>query len=175
MREDNQRRAEKIKLVLMDCDGVLTSGHITLLPDGEEVKSFHSHDGQAIVLMRQFHIKTGIISGRGSKALEKRAHENRIDFLFQHSNNKLSDYQKILEQSGLTDEQVAYIGDDLPDIAVMRRVGFAVAVANAAPEVKATAHLVTEKSGGDGAVRESLEFILKAQSLWELVLNKYIF
>jgi 3-deoxy-D-manno-octulosonate 8-phosphate phosphatase (KDO 8-P phosphatase) len=166
-------RAQAIQLILMDCDGTLTDGRIILLPDGEEIKNFHVLDGQGVALAKEAGLRVGVISGRRSLVLERRAAENRFDFLVQRVEDKLAAYRSIVEQAELPDEQVAFIGDDLPDIPLMRKAGLAVAVASAAEEVKAVAQLVTNRAGGDGAVREAIEFILKAQSRWESVLNKY--
>jgi 3-deoxy-D-manno-octulosonate 8-phosphate phosphatase (KDO 8-P phosphatase) len=165
-------RAQPVRLILMDCDGVLTDGRIILLPDGEEIKNFHVLDGHGVVLARQAGLRVGIISGRSSRVLERRAYEIQVDLLVQQAANKLAVYEEIIRQAEVSDRQVAYIGDDLPDLPIMRRVGLAVAVANAVDEVKEIAHLLTRRAGGDGAVREAIEFILKAQSLWETVLNK---
>ena len=166
-------RARAIRLILMDCDGVLTDGRIILLPNGDEIKNFHVLDGQGVALAREAGLRVGVISGRRSSVLERRAAENQIDFLVQGAEDKPAAYRSIVEQAELADEQVAFIGDDLPDIPLMRRAGFAVAVQTAVEEVKAVAQLVTSRAGGDGAVREAIEFILKAQSRWESVLSRY--
>ncbi len=162
-----------IKLILMDCDGVLTDGQIILLPDGEEIKNFHVLDGQGVALAKQAGLKVGIISGRQSKVLTRRAKEGRYDFLFDKVSNKLVVYENLLVETGLKDHEIAFIGDDLPDLAIMRRAGLAIAVANAVDEVKAQADLITTRSGGQGAVREAIEFILKSQGLWQELINKY--
>ena len=166
-------RAQQIQLILMDCDGVLTDGRIILLPDGEEIKNFHVLDGQGVTLARQAGLRVGVISGRRSRVLERRAKENHFDFLVQQAENKLAAFESPIEQAKLNDREVAFIGDDLPDLPLMRRAGLAIAVANAVEEVKAAAQLVTNRAGGDGAVREAIEFILRAQSRWESVLSKY--
>ncbi|MEW6731656.1 MAG: HAD-IIIA family hydrolase [Acidobacteriota bacterium] len=166
-------RAQSIKLILMDCDGVLTDGRIILLPDGEEIKNFHVLDGQGIALAKRAGLRVGIISGRRSRVLERRASESHCDFLRQQVEDKLAAYEAIVAEAGLTYREVAYIGDDLPDLAPMRRAGLAIAVANAVIEVKATAQLITRQSGGDGAVREAIEFILRAQARWQSVLNGF--
>lgn len=163
-------RAQAIKLILMDCDGVLTDGRIILLPDGEEIKHFHVHDGQGVALARKAGLLTGIISGRRSRVLEQRAAEMRCDFLVQNVESKLSALQALAQDAGVSSQQIAFIGDDLPDIAPMREVGLAITVANAVDEVKSVAHLITQRSGGAGAVREAIEFILRAQSHWQPLL-----
>ncbi|MBL8194848.1 MAG: HAD hydrolase family protein, partial [Blastocatellia bacterium] len=128
-------QANSIKLILMDCDGVLTDGQIILLPDGEEIKNFHVLDGQGVALAKQAGLKVGVISGRQSKVLTRRAKEGSYDFLFDKVSNKLAIYENLLVETGLKDHEIAFIGDDLPDIAIMCRVGLAIAVANAVDEV----------------------------------------
>ncbi|QUW04739.1 HAD hydrolase family protein [Chloracidobacterium validum] len=150
----------------MDCDGVLTEGFICLLPDGTEFKAFNSQDGHGLKLARRAGLRTGVITGRRSTALEQRARETGIEFLCQAASDKVSYLAELLATHGLAGEAVAFIGDDLPDVPVMQRVGLAVAVANAVPEVKQAAHYVTERPGGRGAVREVIELILKAQNKW---------
>lgn len=166
-------RAKSIKLVLMDCDGVLTDGRIILLPDGEEIKNFHVLDGQGISLAKEAGLKVGVISGRRSKVLTKRCEELKIDFLLDKVDNKLSVYNSLITDLKLNHHQVAFIGDDLPDLSIMQKVGLAIAVKNAACEVKTIAHLETLRNGGRGAVREVIEFILKAQDVWQSVISKY--
>lgn len=166
-------RAYPIKLILMDCDGVLTDGRIILLPDGSEIKFFHVQDGQGIALARQAGLLTGIISGRESTVLLRRAAEMHIDIVKQRVADKKAAYQEILTNLSLRDEQVAFIGDDLPDLAPMRQVGLAIAVANAVAEVKQIAHFITLRTGGQGAVREAVEMILQAKLQWQEIINKY--
>jgi 3-deoxy-D-manno-octulosonate 8-phosphate phosphatase (KDO 8-P phosphatase) len=163
-------RARKIRLLLMDVDGVLTDGHVYLQSfPGEialELKAFHSQDGAGLKLAKIAGLSTGIITGRESAATTRRAQENGMDFIYQGYAEKTAPYREILQRSQITDAEVAFVGDDLPDLPVMRRVGLAIAVANAVPEIKAIAHRVTKRSGGDAAVREVIEFILKAQGKW---------
>ncbi len=165
-----KKRAQKIRLLLMDVDGVLTDGHIYLqsLPDGTaaEMKVFSAHDGAGLKLARLIGLRTGLITGRKSAAVARRAREVEMDFVYQNRAEKLGAYEEIIRRAGLRDEQVAYVADDLPDLAVLARVGLAVAVTNAAPEVKKVAHYVTARSGGSGAVREVVELVLKAQGKW---------
>jgi len=146
---------------MMDVDGVLTDGRIMRDGLGHELKSFDVKDGHGIVMVHRAHIKTALISGQESEATARRAKELGIEFVFQKVWNKLEVYERILTDTKLTHEEVAYVGDDLIDIPILRRVGLAVAVANAVDEVKAVAHLVTQCSGGEGAVREVTELILK--------------
>lgn len=156
-------RARQVRLLLMDCDGVLTEGFIYLLPDGRELKVFNSQDGHGLKLAKRAGIRTGVITGRSSPALEQRARETGIEFLCQAMSNKAEALAELLAKQALSPQEAAFIGDDLPDIPVMRQVGLAIAVANAAPEVKRVAHYITARRGGQGAVREVIELILKAQ------------
>ncbi len=166
-----RRRAKKIRLLLMDVDGVLTDGRIYLqpLPDGTatEMKVFYAQDGAGLKLLHRMGVRTGLITGRDSPATARRAREAEVDFVFQKRDEKLPAYEEILRAAGVRDGETAYIGDDLPDLPVMARVGLAVAVANAAAEVKRAAHYVTARAGGQGAVREVVELILKAQGGWQ--------
>ena len=169
-------RARKIRVLLMDVDGVLTDGRVYLqsFPGGEvlELKVFHSQDGAGLQLARMAGLRTGVITGRESKAMTRRATENSIEFVYQGRTEKTGAYEEILHRAQASDAEVAFIADDLPDLPVLRRVGLAVAVANAVPEVKERAHLVTKRHGGEGAVREVIEFILKAQGKWLSVVPK---
>ena len=169
-----ERRIERIKLVLMDCDGVLTDGRIMLLPDGDEQKTFHTRDGHGIVLLHRAGIKTGIISGRTSSLLERRARELGINFLRQGTWNKIKDFEEILNEAEISAEETAFIGDDVTDIPQMERVGFAVAVEDAVKETKDAAHYITNSKGGFGAVREVADMILKTQGRWVELMSRYI-
>jgi 3-deoxy-D-manno-octulosonate 8-phosphate phosphatase (KDO 8-P phosphatase) len=194
-------RARKIKLLLFDVDGVLTDGTIWLFPapagapfstqqharehGGEggfgivsqnmvEAKGFHAHDGTAISLARLAGIKTGLITKRISETVALRARDLRLDHVHQGIQDKLTVFEEILTQEKLRPEQAAYVGDDVIDLPVMRSCGLAVAVANARSEVKEEAHYVTEHRGGDGALRDAVEYILKAQAKWEDVVREYV-
>jgi 3-deoxy-D-manno-octulosonate 8-phosphate phosphatase (KDO 8-P phosphatase) len=173
MNEEIQKRAAKIKLLLMDCDGVLTDGRITLLPNGDEQKTFHVRDGHGIVLLHRAGLRSGIISGRNSSLVERRAKELGIEFIRQGAWNKLDDFEEILEQAGVTPEETAFIGDDVTDIPLMVRVGLAVAVADAVSETIKVAHLVTVTKGGHGAIREITDFIIKNQQKWDVLMKQY--
>ena len=166
-----RKRAARIRLLLLDVDGVLTDGHIYLqsLPDGTaaEMKVFSAYDGAGLKLARAAGLRTGLITGRDSAAVSRRAREVGMDFVYQDRAEKLGAYEEILREAGVHNAEVAYVGDDLPDLPVLERVGLAIAVANAAPEVKRAAHYVTARSGGAGAVREVVELLLKAQGKWE--------
>jgi 3-deoxy-D-manno-octulosonate 8-phosphate phosphatase (KDO 8-P phosphatase) len=163
-------RAKKIRVLLMDVDGVLTDGRVWLLShrDGtaSELKGFSAYDGAGLKVARAAGLRTGLITGRESAAVAQRARECEIEFVFQGRAAKLAAYEEILRATGASDKEVAYVGDDLPDIPILQRVGFAVAVANAVPEVKRMAHYVTARFGGQGAVREVIELIVKAQGMW---------
>jgi len=169
-------RARKVRVLLMDVDGVLTDGHVYLQSfPGDvalELKAFHSHDGAGLKLARLAGLRTGIITGRESAATTRRAKENGFEFVYQGRDEKVGAYEEILRLAQATDAEVAYIADDLPDLPVLRRVGLAIAVANAVPEVKRVAHLVTRREGGNAGVREAIEFILKAQGKWLSVVPK---
>jgi 3-deoxy-D-manno-octulosonate 8-phosphate phosphatase (KDO 8-P phosphatase) len=160
-------RARKIKLILTDCDGVLTDGRLYYTANGEAAKVFHIHDGLAFKLAHQAGIKTGIISGRKSAALELRARELNVAHLYQGNDAKLAAYEAICAAENLHDEQIAYLGDDLHDLELLHRVGLAIAVADAVAEVKAAARFITTRNGGRGAFREAVELILKSQDRWE--------
>jgi 3-deoxy-D-manno-octulosonate 8-phosphate phosphatase (KDO 8-P phosphatase) len=168
-----ERRARRIKLLLMDCDGVLTNGQLELLENGDEQKTFHSRDGQGISLFHRAGLKTGIISGRTSSAVERRAQDLSMTYVRQSATDKLKALDEILALAKVSLHQCAYIGDDLGDLPVMHRVELAVAVADAAFETKQAAHFVTGQKGGQGAVREVTELILKAQGSWDDLVKKH--
>lgn len=170
---ETQLRARPIRLILTDCDGVLTDGKLYYTANGEAAKVFHIHDGLGFKLAKQAGLKTGIISGRKSAALESRARELSMDYVYHGSDAKLSAYEEIRAAENLRDEQIAYVGDDLHDLELLRRVGLALAVADAVAEVKAAAHFITAQRGGRGAFREAVEFILKAQGKWEALLSHF--
>jgi 3-deoxy-D-manno-octulosonate 8-phosphate phosphatase (KDO 8-P phosphatase) len=170
-------RAEKIKVLLMDVDGVMTNGNLYHFPDKDgtmiETKGFDSQDGIALTWMQWNGFRTGVISGRESLGTVERARQLKMNYVYQGHIEKIPILEEIMADGKFKKEQIAYIGDDLTDIVVMHRVGLAVAVANARPEVKREAHHVTDASGGHGAVREVIELILKAQNLWDGILKKY--
>ena len=169
-----ERRASRIKLLLMDCDGVLTDGRLWLMENGEEQKSFNVHDGMGLDLLRRAGLRSGVISGRVSGALERRAHELKIDFLRQGISDKIGAFSEILLEARVDPGEVAFIGDDLNDIPLMQQSELAVAVADAAEETRKAAHFVTRATGGDGAVREVVEIILKAQGRWSEIMKHYL-
>jgi 3-deoxy-D-manno-octulosonate 8-phosphate phosphatase (KDO 8-P phosphatase) len=172
---DLKQRAARIRLILMDVDGTLTDGTITVLPDGEELKSYHVRDGMGILMAQLVGIDTGIITGKTSRALEKRASRLKIKHLYQGILDKGAVLQKILSETGLSAEDVAYIGDDLGDLSVIKSVGLSAAVADAHDLVKKHSHMVCSFRGGSGAVREFIEFILEVQGhSWESIERKLL-
>ena len=171
-----KKRAARIELLLMDVDGTMTDGGVTLLSqiDGIalEIKTFDAHDGQGLTLAQTAGLRTGCITGRESAALLRRAQEMRMEFIYMKQPVKMPAYEDILRKVGVSDSVVAYIGDDLPDIPLMRRAGLAIAVGDAVPEVKDAAHYTTKALAGHGAVREAVELILKSKGIWEAMLDK---
>lgn len=169
--------AAGVRLLLMDVDGVLTDGKLYNVPgpDGNmvETKGFDSQDGISLQWMARLGIPTGLISGRDSPATAERARQCKFKYVYQGHTEKIPILEEILADSGIAANQVAYIGDDLTDVVVMRRVGLSIAPENARPEVKAIAHHVTRAPGGQGAVREAVELILEAQGRWQEILRHY--
>ena len=174
---DAEERARRVQLILMDVDGVLTDGSILLLPGGpdgvQEVKTFNVHDGVGISFAHRAGLRTGVLTGRTSSSVVARARELGMEIVEQGSHNKLETYTKIREHVKLEDAAIAYMGDDYQDLPILRRAGLAMAPSNAFEEIKKSCHIVTEKSGGRGAVREVMEFILKAQGKWDQILTRY--
>jgi len=199
--QSTRARAQKIKLLLFDVDGVLTDGKIFIFPapagveqstqqhaarhGGQggfglhtqtmiEAKGFHAHDGAAISLARLGGIKTGLITKRISETVALRARDLKLDHVHQGIQDKLTVFEDILRQEGISASEAGYVGDDVIDLPVMRNCGFAAAVANARDEVKKEAHYVTRHSGGDGALRDAIEYILRVQGKWQRVVSEYI-
>ncbi len=171
--QDVAARAQRIKLLLMDCDGVLTDGRLWLKSDGDEQKAFHARDGQGISLLHHAGLQTGIITGRRSSAVDRRAQDLKMSYVRQYAKDKVKALEEILAEAGVTTNECAYIGDDVADIPVMRRVGFAVAVSDAVEETKQAAHYTTALKGGEGAVREVCDLILKTQARWDEVMQRF--
>lgn len=169
-----KEKAKEIKLVITDVDGVLTEGKIFLGTDHQEWKAFHAQDGLGIALAQKAGIKIAIITGRYSEAVERRAQELSIEHLYQKISNKREVFFQILEKLHLTSVETAYIGDDLNDLPILAEVGLKLAVANAVLEVRERVDYITQKAGGQGAVREALEAILKAQGKWEGLVEAYL-
>ena len=163
-----------MRLLLLDVDGVLTDGTILMHGDGSESKRFHIRDGAAIVWAQAAGLRVGWVSSRASVVTERRAAELGVRLLIQSSQPKVRSYEQILRRHKLTDGQVAYMGDDLVDLAVLARAGLAAAPADAAREVRARAHYVTAARGGDGAVRELVEWLLRAQGRWEPLVASWL-
>ena len=197
----SKARAIKIKLFLFDVDGVMTDGKIWIFPapagvpqstlekasahGGQggfglvsqsliEAKGFHAHDGTGISLLKLAGIKTGLITKRMSETVALRARDLRVDHVYQGIQDKRTAFEQILSQENLTAEEASFVGDDVIDLPVMRHCGLAIAVKNARPEVKRVAHYVTPHSGGDGALRDAVEYVLKAQGRWKSVFEGYI-
>jgi 3-deoxy-D-manno-octulosonate 8-phosphate phosphatase (KDO 8-P phosphatase) len=177
MQKELFRRAAAIKVLLMDVDGVMTDGRLYLLPDRDgnmlETKGFDSQDGIALRWLRWYDIQTGVISGRESPATAERARQVGMTWVFQGHIEKIPLFEQILAEANVTRDEVAYIGDDLTDVVIMRRVGLSFATANARPEAKRSANAVTHAQGGCGAVREVIEVLLRARGVWESLLQKY--
>ncbi len=186
-----QARARKIKLLLFDVDGVLTDGKLFFLPDDSEqgasrpsaaqsaqrqieVKGFHAHDGAAISLARLAGIKTGLITTRISETVALRARDLKLEHVHQGIQDKRACFEEVIKQEGLKPEEAAFVGDDVIDLPAMRAGGLAIAVQNARTEVKQEAHYITPHAGGEGALRDAVEFILKAQGKWKKVVEDYI-
>ena len=173
-RDEVESRASRVRLLLLDCDGVLTDGRITPVEGGEELKSFHTRDGHGLVMLHRAGLRSGIISGRASRLVEMRAADLGIPFVRQGAHDKVAAFESLMAEAGVEPGRAAYVGDDVVDIPLMRRCGFAVAVADATPDTRAAAHYVTRLPGGFGAVREVCELILKAQGRWDELMRRYL-
>jgi len=168
------KRAEKIRLLLLDVDGILTDGGIILTGEGEEIKVFSVLDGMGIKLLQKAGLEVGILSGRFSPVMKHRALELGIDLLYQGELAKVPAFERILQERSLKEEEVAYAGDDWLDIPILKRVGLAIGVPNAWPPVNDYVHYVTKKEGGKGAVREICDLLLTAKGLWSKFLEAYL-
>ncbi|MET0624830.1 MAG: HAD hydrolase family protein [Pyrinomonadaceae bacterium] len=169
-----ERRASRVRLLLLDCDGVLTDGRITPVEGGEELKSFHTHDGHGLVMLHRAGLRSGIISGRKSRLVELRAADLGVSFVRQGALDKIEVFENLLAEAGVEPNHAAYVGDDVVDIPLMRRCALGIAVADATPDTRAAAHHVTRLPGGAGAVREVCELILKAQGRWDELMTRYL-
>ncbi len=171
-------RAKKIKLLLLDVDGVMTDGKLFFIPTGGdtsvETKGFHAHDGAAFSLARLGGLKTGIITKRTSETVRLRARDLKIEYVYQGVADKLAAFREILRKENLQPEEAAFVGDDIIDLPVMRNCGLAFAVANAREDVKDEAHVITDHRGGEGAVRDAVEYILKAQESLTRCIDAYL-
>ena len=166
-------KAKKIKLLLLDVDGVLTDGGIVMNDRGEEIKRFDVRDGHGIRLLLRGRIQVGLITGRSSKVVNHRAKDLGISIVYQQVYNKLEVYQKIKRRSRLQDREIAYAGDDIVDLPILKRVGLAMAVKDGWPDLKRDVDYVTSNWGGRGAVREIAELLLKAQGKWRELTRRY--
>ncbi|MBN1816867.1 MAG: HAD-IIIA family hydrolase [Sedimentisphaerales bacterium] len=164
----------QIRLLLLDMDGVLTDGTIFLHADGTESKRFDVQDGHGIKMWQRAHLEVAILSGREAKATDVRAEQLGIRHVFQGCTKKLPVFESLLSRLQLRPEQAAYVGDDLLDLPVIRRAGFGAAVANAVQEVKEAADYVTQRNGGQGAVREVIEYVLKRTGQWRELMERYL-
>ncbi|MFH1397150.1 MAG: HAD-IIIA family hydrolase [Candidatus Omnitrophota bacterium] len=173
MEEYILEKAKKVKLLLLDVDGVLTDGRIVYDSKGSDLKSFDVHDGLGVYLLKKCGIPTVLITAKDSRAIKPRARDMRVDMVFKNITPKSKVLAKILKKYRLTKDEVCFAGDDLVDICLMKRVGFSVAVFNACPEVKRVASYITMKEGGRGAVREIAELILKTQGKWKEAVGFY--
>lgn len=167
------QRLKKIKLLLLDVDGVLTDGRIVYDSCGHDMKFFDVHDGMGVYLLKKAGIPTILITAKGSRAIRPRARDMRVDEVFENISPKSAALDKILKKYKVSADQVCFAGDDLVDLCLMDKVGFAVAVFNACPEIKQRAAYITLREGGRGAVREIAELILKAQDKWQDLVSIY--
>jgi 3-deoxy-D-manno-octulosonate 8-phosphate phosphatase (KDO 8-P phosphatase) len=166
-------RCNRVELLVLDVDGVLTDGGIIYTDNGVELKQFHVRDGSGLAIWRRVGKRAAITTGRTSSIVEHRAAELGITPVIQGSHDKLTAFRHVLTETGFQAEQVCYVGDDLPDLPVLLKCGLAVAVADACAEVRAAAHHVTKLPGGRGAVRETIELILQAQGHWQRIIERY--
>jgi 3-deoxy-D-manno-octulosonate 8-phosphate phosphatase (KDO 8-P phosphatase) len=171
--EELRSRILAVRLMIFDVDGVLTDGRIIYHDDGSEIKAFDVQDGHGIKLLQRAGIEVALITGRSCRAVEHRAHGLGITRVYQGARDKLEAYQEILEKTGLKDEEIGFMGDDLIDIPLLRRAGFAATVPNAVPHVTPYVHYVTRAMGGHGAGREVCELLLRVQGLWDEVTRRY--
>jgi 3-deoxy-D-manno-octulosonate 8-phosphate phosphatase (KDO 8-P phosphatase) len=167
-------KAKKIKLLLLDVDGVLTDGTITYTHEGTEIKTFHTRDGMGIRLLREAGIETGIITARSSEAVARRARDLSLQHVYQKVDNKLALFEKLRRELALGPSEVAYVGDDWLDLALLARVGFSATVADGALEVRQLVDYVTKRKGGQGAVREICDLILEARGVYDSFVDKYL-
>jgi 3-deoxy-D-manno-octulosonate 8-phosphate phosphatase (KDO 8-P phosphatase) len=172
--QDIQQRAARIRLLVLDVDGVLTDGSIVYTDTGEQIKCFHVRDGHGLRMLQQAGLEVALITGRQSAALTHRAENLRLRQVFQGVRDKIAVLRSLQTSLGISSLETAVMGDDLVDLAMMQQAGLAVTVADAPSEVKERAHLVTSAPGGRGAVRELCELVLKAQGVWEELLRHYL-
>ncbi len=175
MKKNIKEKLKKIKMLILDVDGVMTDGRIIMDDSGREIKNFHVRDGHGLKILQRYGVKVAILTGRKSKVVEHRAKDLEIKYVYQKVYNKKEVFGEILKKQKLSANEVAFIGDDIVDVPVLKSVGFSVAVADAIDVVKKSVHYVTENQGGNGAVREICEMILKAQGKWPEIAARYEF
>ena len=168
-----KERLQKVKMLLLDVDGVLTDGRIIYSSDGTETKAFDVKDGHGLKMIQRAGVEVGIITGRQSTVVEHRAKELGINIVYQGVKDKLVPFREILDTCSLSADEIAYVGDDIVDLPILLRVGFAATVADALPEVRERVHYVSERKGGKAAVREICDLILKESGRWDSVAAKY--
>ncbi len=173
MKKNTQEKLRKIKLLIMDVDGVMTDGRIIMDDEGREIKNFNVRDGHGIKLLQRYGIKVALLTGRQSNVVKHRAKDLEIKDVYQKVYNKKEVFDKILKKHKISADEAAFIGDDIIDIPVLKRVGFSVAVADAMEIVKKSVHYVSQNKGGNGAVREVCEMILHAQGKWPEIASRY--
>jgi len=173
IKEELIEKAKKIKILLLDVDGVLTDGRIIYDSSGRDMKFFDVHDGLGVYCLKKAGIKTILITAKGSWAIKPRARDMQVEAVFENISPKTTVLEKILKKYKVNTEEICFVGDDLVDLGLMKRVGFPITVFNAAPEIKQVASYITIKAGGRGAVREVTELILKAQGKWEGIVGLY--
>ena len=167
-------KAKKIKLLILDVDGVLTDNRLYYSNDGNEMKSFYTRDGHGMVMLRKSGVDMAIITGRESKLLEKRASDLKIKYLYQGVPDKLPSFMDLCEKLGLAMDEIAYIGDDILDLPILMRIGLSVTPADGEPEVKSRVDYVSQFEGGKGVAREVCEMIMKAQGTWQQNMDFYL-
>jgi 3-deoxy-D-manno-octulosonate 8-phosphate phosphatase (KDO 8-P phosphatase) len=173
-RASASERAKKIKLAIFDVDGVLTDGSFLIGDDGQQYKSFYTKDGQGLRMLQDSGIIVGIITGRTSNVVAIRMKELGVEHVYQGQRDKVSAFEDMLKKAGVSKDKVAYVGDDVIDLPVMRRVGLSIAVRDAEPVVKQYAHWITSRHGGKGAVRDVCEFIMQQQETLDAALHRYL-
>ena len=171
--DDLRDRALKIELLLLDVDGVLTDGRVTYTSSGDEIKRFHIRDGSGLKIWRKLGLRAAVISGRSSPAVDRRMAELDVSPVIQGRPEKAAAFYELLAATGLTADKICAVGDDLPDLPIMLRSGLCVAVADACPEVRASAAYTTVESGGRGAVRETIEWLLKLRGQWTAAVEQF--
>jgi 3-deoxy-D-manno-octulosonate 8-phosphate phosphatase (KDO 8-P phosphatase) len=173
LKEDLRERARKVKLLMLDVDGVLTDGRIIYDSHGRDMKFFDVHDGLGVYALKKAGIPTILITAKGSKAIKPRAKDMQVEAVFENISPKSAALKKILKKYKVKKDEVCFVGDDLVDLCLMKKVGFSVAVFNACPEIKQSASYITLREGGRGAVREVAELILKSKDKWKEIVNNY--